>query len=361
MSETVRKLQHLTSASRYDLCSPGECMQLLGTSACITYNRNNTRCGTMLKVLLHGSCSYDCAYCGIRLCKSRISFTPQELARAFLQLYRNGQVGGLFLSSGIPHDVDLVMAELLETARLLRANAYGGYLHLKILPGASRSDIQAAAKLANRISINIETTGDSRLRALSGIKDYQNDILKRMAWVAEAKPGGHTTQMVIGAAGETDAEIFGCVTGMYGSYRPDRIYYSGFHPLNGTRLAGREGAPSWRVRRWYQMDFLVRDYGIDESTLRTVFTDSGSLMNEDPKEILFRNHPPLDPNTASRDELLQVPGIGPERADTILQRREEHPIRTTADLHSWGIPVKRAGPYLALSKERAVQSTLAGF
>lgn len=336
-------------------------MQLLGAGTCITYNRNNTWCGTMLKVLMHGSCSYDCAYCGIRLCRHRISFTPQELARTFLQLYRNGQVGGLFLSSGIPDDVDLVMADLLETARLLRANAYDGYLHLKILPGASRSDIDAAARLANRISINVETTGESRLRALSGIKDYRNDILKRMAWVAEAKPEGHTTQLVVGAAGETDEEIFRCVTGLYGTYRPHRIYYSGFHPLNGTRLAGREGAPGWRVRRWYQMDYLVREYGIPERELRTVLTESGSLMNADPKEILSQDHPPLDPNTATRDELLRVPGIGPERADAIIRFRDERPLRTTADLRSFGIPVRKAGPCLILSREHAMQSTLSGF
>jgi predicted DNA-binding helix-hairpin-helix protein len=361
MPEIARKLMQLSSASRFDLCSPGECMQLLSSSACITYNKNAGGCGRMLKVLLHGSCSFDCAYCGIRLNRSRISFTPGELARTFLQLYREGQAGGLFLSSGIPHDVDLVMAEMIETGRLLRANGYDGYLHLKILPGAAREDITEAARLANRISINAETTGASRLRALTGIKDYQNDIVKRMDWVAEAKPKAHTTQLVIGAAGESDLEIFECVTGMYRHVRPARVYYSGFHPLPGTRLSGRSGAPSWRIRRWYQMDYLIRDYGIPEEELRNLFTGDGVLMNEEPKAALSRGMAPLDPNTAAREELLRVPGIGPDRADIILKERAGHPIRTLMDLRYFGIPARNAASYLLLPGKEERQTTLAGF
>ncbi|OPY37432.1 MAG: Radical SAM superfamily protein [Methanoregula sp. PtaU1.Bin051] len=132
----------------------------------------------MLKVLMQGSCSYDCAYCPVRTDSRGYSFTPEELAQTFLSLYRQNRVGGLFLSSGIPYDVDSAMADLIDTARLLRASGCDGYLHPKILPGTARTDINEAAWQANRISINIETTGESRLRALSGIKDYQQDIKK---------------------------------------------------------------------------------------------------------------------------------------------------------------------------------------
>ena len=156
------KLAKLTSGSQYHVCMPGECMQMLTSSACITYNQNASGCNRMLKVLLHGSCSYDCAYCPVRVDRSRLSFAPRELAETFFGLYRKNLVGGLFLSSGIPYDTDDVMSELIETARILRNEGYAGYLHLKILPGAQRPDINEAAQLADRISLNVETTGESR-------------------------------------------------------------------------------------------------------------------------------------------------------------------------------------------------------
>ncbi len=361
MSQLARKLHALTAASRFDVCVPGECMQLLESSTCITYNRNMQGCGRMLKVLMHGSCSYDCAYCAIRLDRNRMSFTPKELAAAFLRLYWQGSAGGLFLSSGIPHNVDLVMADLIETARLLRSAGYDGYLHLKILPGAQRTDIREAARLASRISINIEVPTAGRMRALSGIKDYATDILKRQDWVAEAKPDSHTTQLVVGASGETDREILDCVLDRYHSVQPSRIYYSGFRALPGTRLSGKENTPQWRTNRWHQLDALIREYGLGETGFSGLFTGDGVLMNEDPKAVLARGMTPLDPNTASREDLIRVPGIGPDRADAIVKARELHPIRSYSDLRSIGIPVRRILPYLTVQGSPGRQSTLAGF
>ena len=66
MPELAQKLEHLSSASRFDLCVPGECLQMLSSSACVTYYKASGGCGRMLKVLMHGSCSYDCAYCPVR-------------------------------------------------------------------------------------------------------------------------------------------------------------------------------------------------------------------------------------------------------------------------------------------------------
>ncbi|MGD0534806.1 MAG: radical SAM protein [Methanoregula sp.] len=354
------KLAKLTSGSQYDVCMPGECMQMLTSSACITYNQNASGCNRMLKVLLHGSCSYDCAYCPVRVDRSRLSFAPRELAETFFGLYRKNLVGGLFLSSGIPYDTDDVMSELIETARILRNEGYAGYLHLKILPGAQRPDINEAAQLADRISLNVETTGESRLRALSGIKDYAGDIIKRLGWIAEAAPGHHTTQLVIGAAGETDREIFNCVTALYERMLPSRIYYSAFKALPKTRLASRESTPAWRSRRWYQMDYLIREYGFNRTELLPLLEDCGTLQNDDPKALLARGREPVDPNVASFADLVHVPGIGTVTARAIIQTREHRTIRTPRDLGVPGSCLKRALPYLAFSGA-ARQATLAGF
>jgi len=361
MSGFTQKLAHLSSASRFDLCVPGECLQMLSSSACVTYYKGAGRnCGRMLKVLLHGSCSYDCAYCPVRADRRGYSFAPKELARTFLSLYWQNRVGGLFLSSGISRDVDVVMGEVLETARLLRSAGYDGYLHLKILPGASRSDIIEAARLASRISINVETTGPSRLRALSGVKDYEQDILKRLAWVAEAKPGRHTTQLVVGAAGETDAEILSCIAGLYSSVKPSRVYYSAFQAMPGTRLEKHRSTPPWRTNRWYQMDYLIREYGMGEEELRQAIGTEGALADADPKEILARGLPPIDPNAAPYENLIRVPGIGPETAVQIVRVRNGRPI-TTGDIGSGRLIPGRAGPYLSIEQETGRQATLAGF
>ena len=354
------KLALLTAQSRHDICIPGECMQVLDSRACITYNPRAYGCSRMLKVLLHGNCSYDCAYCSVRTCRERISFAPKELAGIFLDLYRTGMADGLFLSSGIPEDAEGAMADIVETARILRAKGYSDYIHLKILPGAERSDIAEAARYANRISLNAESTGAGRLRAISGIKDYEQDIKKRMDWIAQEAPGRHTTQLVVGAAGETDKEIFSCMTDLYDTVHPARVYYSAFQPLPGTRFAKKAGTPPWRAHRWYQVDTLFREYGFLKAELAPLVED-GMLMNADPKALLARDLDPLDPATATCEELLRVPGIGPVTARAIVTAREHHPIRRPQDL---GIPaayLKRAMPYLAFAHGGIRQATLAGF
>ena len=362
MSACGQKLRELTSAGQYDICSPGDCMQMLASPVCITYNSRAVGCNRMLKVLLHGSCSYDCAYCSVRLNQCHLSFSPEELAHTFLTLFRQNLVSGLFLSSGIPHDVDLVMEEIIETGRLLRRAGYDGYLHLKVLPGAARADIDEAARLATCISINIETTSADRLRALSAVKDYHNDIMKRLAWVADAKAGGHhTTQLVVGAAGETDAEILASVTSLYQNLRPRRVYYSAFQSLPHTRLAGMTSTPPWRSHRWYQMDSLIREYGFSGQELATVMSETGFLPNEDPKALLAYNLEPVDPNTASFEDLIRIPGIGPVTARAIIQERECHRLRYLGDLAPLGANRRKAGPYLSFPGRPEKQVSLALF
>lgn len=360
MSTLEQKLTRLTAAGRFDLCSPGERIRLLSAAPVINYNRRAGGCGRMLKVLLHGTCAYDCAYCAVRLQREQLRFTPEELARTFLGLWQEGLVGGLFLSSGIAGDVDSVMHEIVETGEILRRQGYDGYLHLKILPGATRADIHDAARVADRISINLEATSADRLGCIAGVKDYRQDILKRQAWIAEEKPGGHTTQIVLGAAGETDAEILSCLADQYRRVRPSRVYFSAFHALPGTPLASRPNTPVWRARRWYQADSLLREYGVTPDELRTVLDDGDYLPNRDPKEVLADGSSPVNVNLASRRDLLRVPGIGPKRADRILLLRKEKLFTGPADLAARaGVPGKAAGCYLTFGGRDSVQMRLA--
>ncbi|MDN7026044.1 radical SAM protein [Methanoculleus sp. FWC-SCC1] len=358
MSLREQKLRNLTSAGRYDVCSPGECMQYLTEAPCITYAPRRGGCGRMLRVLMHGDCAYDCAYCPIRVAREGFSFTPAELAETFLRLHREGMADGLFLSSGIARDVDTVMHDIVETGERLRRAGYAGYLHLKVLPGAARSDIRDAARVADRISINIEAPSADRLGSVAGVKDYRIDIKKRQDWVAEAMPDRHTTQLVVGVADETDREIFACVQEQYRRVRPTRIYYSAFRALAGTPLADQPDTPAWRAHRWYQLDHLLREYRIDPGELDRIFDAAGSLANRDPKVILAEGMGVVDVNTASRYDLLRVPGIGPAGADRILRERKTRHFESLRDLKAIGIRTRWAAGYLAFPRERTVQTLL---
>ncbi|MDK2973993.1 MAG: hypothetical protein PWP08_364 [Methanofollis sp.] len=317
------------------------------------------RCGRLLKILLCGRCSFDCAYCGVRTKKEAYTLDPADLAGIFLKMHREGRADGLFLSSGIPGEVDEAMAGIVETGDILRKNGFTGYLHLKVLPGAARADIVEAARLADRISINLEAPSASRLSEIAGVKDYRQDIEKRQAWVADAMPGRHTTQLVVGAAGESDAEILGCMERQYRRVGAARVYYSAFTPLPGTPLQRCAAAPLWRQHRLYQLDALVRAYGWRADRVADVLDEYGFLADADPKILLARGLPPVDVNAAPYPDLLRVPGIGPEGARRILAARQERPLRSGADLRRCGV-AHRAAEYLRFGDD-GVQTTLFAF
>ncbi|TAJ45033.1 radical SAM protein [Methanofollis fontis] len=354
---TARTLTTLMEAAAFDIATPGENV-LQGPSG-VSYSRRGGKCNRLLKVLLHGGCAYDCGYCGIRT-KRRCSLEPKRLAESFLSMHRQGKADGLFLSSGIPGDVDQVMEGIIRTGEILRARGFEGYLHLKVLPGAARTDITDAARLADRISINLEAPSASRLSEIAGVKDFRQDIEKRQAWVADAMPGRHTTQIVVGAAGESDAEILRCMDRQYRHLRTSRVYYSAFTPLAGTPLQEHDPTPSWRQNRLYQADALVRAYGWRADAIADVLDEEGNLPDADPKALLARGMPPLDVNTASYGDLLRVPGIGPRGARRILIARKMRPILTENDLRQCGVVRKEALHHLILG-DREMQTSLSAF
>jgi len=314
----------------------------------------------ILKVLLHGTCSFDCAYCELCTRCRGIDFTPKEMAHGFLSLYHEGKVGGLLLSTGIPRgDSDLGMEELTETARLIRESGFRGYLHLKVLPGANRSDIVELSKYATRLSINLEAPDSSHLSELATVKNFKSDLLTRHQWLSEIMPKKHTTQFVVGAADESDTDIFRTVMTSYEKYNPARIYYSAFHALDDTPLKHHPNTPLWRANRWYQVDALLRLYGYTRSETSPVFDEDGMLLNTDPKIFLARTLPAVNPADATYEELLRVPGIGPISARKIVELRKTKNVKEPSVLRESGLIIKRAMPYLSLP--RAKQLKLSSF
>ena len=247
------------------------------------------------------------------------------------------------------------MEQITETARLIRKSGFNGYLHLKVLPGAERSDITELSRYATRLSINLEAADASHLADVASVKTFESDLLRRHQWLSEIMPHKHSTQFVVGAADETDKEIFQTVMTSYERYNPARIYYSAFQALADTRLERHENTPLWRANRWYQTDALLRLYGYTRTETAPLFDEDGMLKNTDPKILLAQTLPQVNPADATYEELVRVPGIGPISATKILAQRDQKEIRNPQALSSCGVIIKRALPYLSLEKTRQMR------
>jgi predicted DNA-binding helix-hairpin-helix protein len=303
-----------------------------------------------------------------------------------MAMHKAGMVDGLFLSSGIVRDPDTTQELLNDTAKILRTRyGFRGYIHLKVMPGASLEAIKEAARWANRISVNAEAPNEQRLKAIAPDKSFQGEMLptlKRIAevitqkrlqwlerkgvvqrvgrgWIADLDELAQlptttvlssTTQFVVGAAGESDKELLQTVVRFYREFQLGRAYFSAFRPICGTKLEDLPAETPVREHRLYQADFLLRRYGFELDELP--FDEQGNLPRDvDPKLAWALRHPerfPVEVTKAEREELLRVPGIGPETAERIVKARKEGTLLTTEDLQRLGVRLKRAAPFLTL-------------
>jgi len=317
----------------------------------------------LLKTLLTSACERDCHYCAFRQGRDfrRATFSPDELARLFMQLHQKGLAEGIFLSSGVtgggPHTGD----RLLATAELLRQRyGFQGYIHLKIMPGAERDQIAAAMRLANRVSVNLEAPNTRRLQLLAPHKVFTEELLQRLRWIEELRhesPGHHpssTTQFVVGAAGESDLELLTTTEFLHRQVGLARAYFVAFTPIPGTPLENHPPTSPLREHRLYQSSFLLRDYGFTVEELP--FDAGGNLpLEHDPKWVWASRellHAPVEINTADRLTLLRVPGIGPKGATRLLQARRHGRLRELADLRRLGVAADRAAPFILLDGRR---------
>src|SRR5215510_1970714 len=242
----------------------------------LIYNAKQERGGTtrLFKVLQTNSCRYACKYCftSCAIRRKRTTFKPDELATTFVSLQREKRVDGLFLSSGIVPDADTTMEKMLATVERLRLKeGYTGYIHLKLIPGASFEYVERAVELADRVSLNLEAPNQARLNDLAPDKEFAGNMWGRMAWAAElmkrARQEGRqaaksiTTQFVVGAVGESDRELLETVQQAHRELGLWRAYFSAFHPIEKSPLAENPAEDPTRALRLYQSDFMIRDYG----------------------------------------------------------------------------------------------------
>lgn len=337
-----------------------------GTGICHSYTPDG-RCVSLLKILLTNYCVYDCQYCVNRVTSDvkRARFTPEEVVWLTLEFYRRNYIEGLFLSSGIIQSADYTMEQLVEVGRLLReVHHYGGYIHLKAVPGASAELLEKAGRYADRLSVNVELPTQVDLDRLAPEKKMPviESSMGELKWrVQQAKeeraktarapafaPAGQSTQMIVGATPSDDATILSSASHLYQSYRLRRVYYSAFSPIphKDDRLAQSQ-PPLLREHRLYQADWLMRFYGFAARELTS--PDAPNLdLSMDPKLAWALRHRglfPVDVNKAARGLLLRVPGLGARNVERILQVRRLRSLRM-ADLAKLKVNLKKAKPFL---------------
>jgi len=413
MGESLHdKISILSGAAKYDAScatsgSPGfnnggkkmgggKIGAALPAGVCHSWTQDG-RCVSLLKVLYSNVCKYDCAYCVNRASADikRSAFTVNELAELTCEFYKRNYIEGLFLSSGIFADPDIVMEKLTETAKTLRTEmGFGGYIHLKLIPGTGEKMIREAGKWADRLSVNIELPTEKSLQCLAPDKS-KKDIIGAMSdfsavsreteesknqsrflrqgktaspWFA---PAGQSTQLIVGATGEDDRQIINLTSSLYNKFFLKRVYYSAFiHPggylrqssigsaeVPGSiaykedrldpRLPQSVGPPLVREHRLYQADWLLRFYHFNASE---ILSESQPFLDPhiDPKTAWALNNLdffPIEINRADYETLLRIPGIGAKTARRIIESRRARNL-SIEGLHRIGATLKRARYFL---------------
>ena len=376
------KLRILSDAAKYDVsCSSSGSSRKntnngLGNAAingiCHSWSADG-RCISLLKILMTNYCMYDCKYCINRKGNDieRAILTPDEIVKLTINFYRRNYIEGLFLSSGIIRSADYTMELMIAVAKKLRLEEkFNGYIHMKVIPGASRELIHEIGLYVDRVSVNIEFAENSALKLLApdkkptDISTSMGLIRKNLIENIEDKkifkstpsfiPAGQTTQMIIGASGESDYTILNRSENLYKNFDLKRVYYSGYVPVNksGILVSADQTVPMIREHRLYQADWLLRfyDFRADE-----ILNEKNPFIDPhlDPKTnwaIQNWNFFPIEINKASYKELLRVPGIGVTSAKRVVMSRKYSTIRYE-HLKKLGIVIKRAKYFITVNGE----------
>ncbi|MCK4477142.1 hypothetical protein KAU88_01250 [Candidatus Bathyarchaeota archaeon] len=141
------------------------------------------KCIPLLKTLYTSNCQNNCAYCLFRAQRkcTRITWNPQKLANVTMHLWKERKIRGLFLTSSIIKDPDYITEKQVEPLQTLRSKGYTGYIHMRIMPGASKHLIKQAAELSDRIGINLEASNKQIFSEICADKGgFKEAVLKRM-------------------------------------------------------------------------------------------------------------------------------------------------------------------------------------
>ena len=375
------KLRILSDAAKYDVsCSSSGSGRKntnngLGNGAisgiCHSWSADG-RCVSLLKILMTNYCIYDCKYCISRKSNDieRAILTPDEIVRLTINFYRRNYIEGLFLSSGVIKNADYTMEQMITVAKKLRLEErFNGYIHMKVIPGASRELIHEMGLYVDRVSVNIELAESKALKLFAPDKK-PTDISTSMGLIRKSQiqnteekklfkstpsfiPAGQTTQMIIGAGGESDFAILNRSENLYKNFGLKRVYYSAYVPVNKSGLlANTDAVPMLREHRIYQADWLLRFYNFKAEEIldeKNPFIDP--LLDPKANWAVQNWHLfPMEINRASYKDLIRIPGIGVTSAKRIVMVRRHNVIKYE-HLKKLGVVIKRAKYFITVNGE----------
>ncbi len=331
---------------------------------------------SLLRILMTNACTFNCHYCPMRRDRSlpRTLLKPEELVRIFLGAHHRGWCQGLFVTTGIPGRPVHVMDELIKALELLRErHRFGGYIHVKVVPGAEPTQIERITSLASRVSLNFEAACGASLARIAPDKSFPTTLdafqqVRRLVVLereerAAGKPkdslhpggaAGMTMQFVVGATPDTDRTLLATVADLHAGGGVHHAHFSAFRPIVDTPMESAPAAPALREHRLYQATYLMRSYGFTADEV--VYEPAGNLpLAVDPKCAWALAHPerfPIEVCSASYEELVRVPGIGPATARRLVAERGAVVLRGLGDLRKLGVLTNRAGGFLTLRGRR---------
>lgn len=372
-SHLNEKLRILADAAKYDAACTSSGVDRkngsMGTGnavacgICHSFSADG-RCISLLKILLTNDCCYDCVYCVNRVGNDteRATFSPDEVCTLTMGFYRRNYIEGLFLSSAVYRNPSYTMEMIYETVlRLRTVYHFHGYIHVKAIPGADPQLIQQTGFLVDRMSCNLELPTAEGLRSLAPNKP-RRQLLKPMRQIQQQitvskhevalyrhaqpfVPAGQSTQMIIGATGESDYQIMSVSEALYGRFKMKRVFYSAYVGVNEDSRLPAVGTlpPLLREHRLYQADWLIRFYGFKAAELLSKRQPNFNLLLDPKCDWAVRHLEafPVEVMTADYYQLLRVPGLGVNSARRICRARRYGGLRFE-DLKKMGVVLKRA-------------------
>lgn len=335
---------------------------------------------SLLRILMTNACSYNCNYCPMRRDRPmpRTLLKPEELVRIFIGAHERGWCQGLFITTGIPGRPVKVMDDLIQVLERLRErHRFAGYIHVKLVAGSETSQIDRLTTLASRVSLNFEAPCGKSLAQIAPDKSFSTTlhdfervrsmVVRERAEQAHGKlpdplhpagASGMTMQFVVGATPDTDRSLLSTITRLRAGGGVHHPQFSAFRPISDTPMESVPAAPALREHRLYQAAHLLGSYGFEPDEV--VYGASGNLpLTLDPKSAWALAHPelfPVEVQTATHEQLLRVPGIGPLAARRVAEQRRIVALRGLADLRKLGVVTTRAGGFLTL-RGRRLQTT----
>ena len=216
------------------------------------------------------------------------------------------------------------------------------------LPGSNESLESAARYTSSNITvenkdnnINENSITDVSIKTKGNVLEQWNRNDTSRGFV----PAGQSTQIIIGATGESDYQILSVTEALYQKFDLKRVFYSAFVNVNNDSSLVVNGGqpPLHREHRLYQADWLLRYYGFAAGE---ILSENRPFFNTylDPKCDWALGHMeyfPVEINTAPYNTLLRVPGIGIKSAGRIVNARKTGRLDFNS-LKKMGVVLKRA-------------------